>query len=219
MRTATILAGAALLLVGMATAHAADGGFYNPSNPASSTGYTTGHELFRTIGCPGRELLARPCEVLDSDGDGVPDYRDKCPNTPAGQKVDKDGCPLAKPEPAAVPIPAPKMPTLESVNFDFDKAVIREADIPDLDQAAGTLGQWGDVKVEVAGHADSIGGDAYNMGLSMRRANAVRDYLIGKGVAADRLIAKGYGESQPIADNATADGRFQNRRVELVPQK
>ena len=75
------------------------------------------------------------------------------------------------------------------------------------------------MKVEVAGHTDSIGTDSYNMGLSLRRANAVRDYLISKGIAAENLTAKGYGESQPVADNQTAAGRFKNRRVELVPLK
>ena len=82
-----------------------------------------------------------------------------------------------------------------------------------------TLKDWGDVKVEVAGHTDSVGTEEYNMGLSLRRAEAVRQYLVGKGIAADRLIVRGYGESRPVADNATAEGRFQNRRVELVPQK
>ena len=75
------------------------------------------------------------------------------------------------------------------------------------------------MKVEVAGHTDSIGTDEYNQGLSLRRAEAVRNYLVDKGIAADRLSIKGYGESQPVADNATADGRFMNRRVELIPLK
>lgn len=230
MRSTPLYVGAlaaSLLSAGIATAHAA-GGYYNPSNVGSPTGYTLGHELFRTIGCPGKGLLDTPCEVLDSDHDGVPDYKDKCPDTPAGQKVDEVGCPLpevAKPAPAA-PAPAPKVtpapapePKMAGVNFDFDRAVIREADFANLDQDAATLKDWGNVKVEVAGHTDSVGTEKYNMGLSVRRANAVREYLIGKGVAGDRLIVKGYGESQPIADNGTADGRFKNRRVELVPKK
>lgn len=219
---------ASLFSAGFATAQAADGGYYNPSNAASSTGYTIGHELINTIGCPGKGLLDTPCEVLDSDHDGVPDYRDKCPDTPAGQKVDKVGCPLpeaAKPEPAAVapaaaPAPAPApLPKMAGVNFDFDKAVVRPADFANLDQDAATLKEWGNVKVEVAGHTDSVGTEQYNMGLSERRANAVREYLISRGVAADRLTVKGYGESMPIADNTTAEGRFKNRRVELVPQQ
>jgi outer membrane protein OmpA-like peptidoglycan-associated protein len=236
--------GAALFSAGLATAHAAQDTFYNPSNAASPTGYTIGHELFRTIGCPGRELLGTPCEVLDSDGDGVFDYMDKCPDTPSGVKVDKDGCPLpvaAQPAPAPAPAPAaaaavapavaaavaaaaepappPVMPELRGANFDFDRAVIRREDTESLDQSVATLKEWGDVKVEVAGHTDNWGPDDYNQGLSLRRANAVRNYLTSKGIAADRLIVRGYGESRPVADNATAAGRFMNRRVELVPQK
>lgn len=213
--------GAALLSVGFASAQAADGQFYDPGNAASSTGYTVGHELFRTIGCPGRGLLEKPCEVVDSDGDGIFDYQDKCPDVYAKTA---DGCPLPEaaapaPAPAAAPAPAPVMPDLKGANFDFDQAYIRQEDFANLDHDVSTLKQWGDVKVEVAGHTDSIGTDEYNMGLSVRRADAVRSYLIDKGIAADRLIAKGYGESQPVADNATDAGRAQNRRVELIPQK
>jgi outer membrane protein OmpA-like peptidoglycan-associated protein len=105
------------------------------------------------------------------------------------------------------------------VNFDNDMAVLRPEASAILDQAAESLKAWGDVKVEVAGHTDSRSSDAYNMTLSQNRANAVREYLVGKGIAAERLTAKGYGESQPVADNDTEEGRFKNRRVELIPQK
>jgi outer membrane protein OmpA-like peptidoglycan-associated protein len=220
--------GAALLFIGMATAHAAQGVFYDPSNAASPTGYTIGYELYRTIGCPGRQLLDTPCPVLDSDGDGVSDYMDKCPDTPRGVQVDKDGCPLPvaaapAPVPAAALAPAaalsPRALELRGANFDFDRSVIRQDDVEALDRSVATLKEWGDVKVEVAGHTDSVGTDEYNRGLSLRRAESVRSYLVDKGIAADRLSIKGYGESQPIADNGTADGRFMNRRVELIPQK
>jgi OOP family OmpA-OmpF porin len=217
---------ATLMVAGAATAQAAGGLFYDPSNVDSHTGYTNSYELFRTIGCPGRGLFDAPCAVPDSDHDGVPDFRDKCPDTPAGEKVDKDGCPLpaaAKPEAAPAPVPppapAPRMPALEGVNFDFDKSVIREPDFAHLDQDVAALKQWPNAKIEVAGHTDSVGTEAYNMGLSLRRANAVRDWLIGQGVAADRLVVKGYGETMPIADNRTPEGRFRNRRVELMPLK
>lgn len=211
--------GAALLAAGFSSAQAVDT-FYNPSNGASETGYTIGHELFRTIGCPGRQLLDKPCEVVDTDGDGVPDYKDKCPTVYAQTP---DGCPLpeaAAPAPAPTPAPAAApAPALAGVNFDFDQSYIRQDDIAKLDQDVATLKKYGDMKVEVAGHTDWIGTDEYNMGLSMRRAEAVRNYLIDKGIAGDRLISRGYGESQPVADNATEAGRFQNRRVELVPLK
>lgn len=228
--------------------------YYDPSNVASPTGKTIGYELFGTIGCPGKQLLDQSCpkpveappreEPRDSDGDGVTDDKDKCPNTPKGRKVnaegceidtdgdglvdgvDKcptvyaktpDGCPAPAPEPK--PTPAPKKLILEGVNFDYDKATLRPEAAATLDQMAETLKEWGDIKVEVAGHTDSRGRDAYNQRLSARRANAVRDYLIGKGIDADRLSAKGYGESMPVADNNTEEGRYKNRRVELVPLK
>jgi len=233
MRTTTFsfsVLGAALMFAGVASAEAAGGRFYDPTNAASPTGYTIGYELTRTIGCPGRGLLDAPCKVDDSDGDGVPDFKDKCPDTPAGSKVDADGCPLPAAEAAPAPVPAPAalapasapapvMTVLAGANFDFDKSLIRPADFEKLDKDVATLKEWGDVKVEVAGHTDSVGTDDYNMGLSMRRAQAVRNYLVDKGIAADRLTVRGYGESQPVADNATVEGRFQNRRVELIPQK
>lgn len=225
------LLGAALIFSGAASAQVVPGQFYNPSNAASPTGYTIGHELFRTIGCPGRQLLDTPCAVLDSDGDGVPDYRDKCPDTPRGVAVDQDGCPLPvvapAPAPAPAPVaalapaaePAPAPPTklvLTGLNFDFDKSAIRPEEFEVMDKNVAALKEWGDVNVEVAGHTDSRGSEKYNMGLSMRRAEAVRNYLIDKGVSAERLTVKAYGESQPVADNATEEGRFQNRRVELI---
>jgi outer membrane protein OmpA-like peptidoglycan-associated protein len=209
MRTTPLLIstlGAILMSVGVATAHAETGVFYNPSNAASSTGFTSGYELFRTIGCPGRELLGTPCPVP------APVVAAVAEPAPAPAYV-------APPEPAPVYVapPAPQKLVLDGVNFDFDKSVIRPEDFDNLDKDVATLKEWGDVNVEVAGHTDSIGTDEYNIGLSLRRANAVRNYLINKSVSADRLTVKGYGESQPVADNATAAGRFQNRRVELVP--
>jgi outer membrane protein OmpA-like peptidoglycan-associated protein len=220
MRTTPLLIstlGAILMSAGVVTAHAATGVFYDPSNAASPTGKTVGYELFRTIGCPGRQLLDTPCPV---------------PPPPAPVAAAPEPAPAPAPvaalaEPAPAPVaalaePAPALPqklVLEGVNFDFDKATIRQEDLPNIDKDVATLEQWGNVNIEVAGHTDSRGSDAYNIDLSQRRAEAVRNYLISKGIAADRLSAKGYGESQPVADNATEDGRFMNRRVELIPLK
>lgn len=257
MRTSPLLfsiLAATLISAGVVSAHAAEGKFYDPSNAASPTGKTIGHELFRTIGCPGRGLMDTPCpQPLDSDGDGITDDKDKCPGTPAGRKVDADGCeldrdgdgivdgadacpdvyaktadgcPLAavtetKPAPVYAagtttePAPIPRRLVLEGVNFDFDKSVLRQEDRDIIDQNAADLKEWGDVDVEVSGHTDSVGSDKYNMGLSLRRAESVRAYLISKGISADRLTVKGYGESQPIESNDTDEGRFKNRRVEL----
>lgn len=157
------------------------------------------------LGCP-----------VDSDGDGVPDYKDACPTTPASAA---DGCPPATPVAVPAPVLKPKKLILEGVSFDNDQAVLRPEAKVILDQAAEALKEWGTVKVQVAGYTDSMSGDDYNLKLSQQRAEAVREYLIGKGVAADRLTAKGYGEAMPIADNATEAGRAKNRRVELIPQQ
>jgi len=145
---------------------------------------------------------AQGCDV-DTDGDGIVDSADQCPNTPAGDRVDNKGCSL------------PKVLNLKGVNFDNDKDTLRPEAAAILDDATATLKRYPGLKVEIAGHTDSASSDAHNLDLSQRRANAVMKYFVDKGVAADRLSAKGYGEAQPIADNATKDGRFKNRRVEL----
>jgi outer membrane protein OmpA-like peptidoglycan-associated protein len=113
-------------------------------------------------------------------------------------------------------IPTPEKPViLRGVNFEFDKAILLKESTEILDRVAASLLAHPEVKVEVAGHCDSKGSDTYNLKLSDRRAKAVRDYLIKKGLPATQLTANGYGESQPIADNKTAEGRAENRRVEL----
>lgn len=207
MRTIPLLSGtlaAVLMSAGVVTAHAAEGDFYDPSNAASPTGKTIGHELYRTIGCPGRELLGKPCPV----GEQIAAAPEPVAAAPAA------------PEPAYVaPAPAPMPPqklVLEGVNFDFDKSTLRPDDIAIIDRNVTSLDTWGNVNIEVAGHTDSRGSDEYNMNLSQQRAETVRTYLISKGIAADRLSAKGYGELQPIASGATDEDRFENRRVELI---
>jgi OOP family OmpA-OmpF porin len=140
----------------------------------------------------------------DLDGDGVPNERDKCPNTRPGAVVDLDGCEVE----AVI--------ELEGVYFDFDKATIKPEGKVVLNEAAALLKKHERVVVEVAGHTDSTGSDTYNQGLSERRANSVKDYLTSQGVTATRLSAKGYGEAQPVASNDTKEGRAENRRVELI---
>ena len=122
------------------------------------------------------------------------------------------------------PPPAPAQPSvdqcagvirLRGVNFDFDRAEIRPASRPILDQAASRLRKCATERLQVEGHTDSIGADAYNQDLSERRARAVRDYLVSKGVRGGRISAAGFGESRPISSNDTPEGRFLNRRVEV----
>jgi outer membrane protein OmpA-like peptidoglycan-associated protein len=121
----------------------------------------------------------------------------------------------------APPPPAPREPAvakkivLRGVNFDFDKATLRPDAKPILDEAVRTLKEEASLQISIEGHTDGTGTDAYNQGLSERRAAAVRDYLAAAGIDPGRLTVVGYGESRPVASNDTDDGRAQNRRVEL----
>jgi len=120
---------------------------------------------------------------------------------------------------AAAPAPPPPMKKkiiLRGVNFDFDKSKVRPDAVPILDEAAKTLVGEADVKVAVNGYTDGIGTAAYNQALSERRAGAVKGYLETHGVAASRMTATGFGKTNPVATNETAEGRAQNRRVELL---
>ena len=131
---------------------------------------------------------------------------------------DEEEVPPPPPPPPPAPAPvAKKKIVLRGVNFDFDKATLQPQGKPILDEAARILKENPSVNVQVQGYTDSIGTDAYNLKLSDRRAATVQSYLAGQGVSASRLTMKGFGESNPVATNDTADGRAQNRRVELVP--
>jgi OOP family OmpA-OmpF porin len=167
--------------------------------------------------CPdtprGASVDERGC-LRDADGDGVWDGADRCPDTPPGTPVRPDGCPKAAP----LFTEDKKVLILEGVFFEFDKAILKPVSQVTLDRVARSLLDWPEVHVEVAGHTDWIGTDEYNQDLSYRRARAVKEYLVSKGVAADRMDVRGFGESRPIADNQTDAGRAKNRRVELVKQ-
>jgi outer membrane protein OmpA-like peptidoglycan-associated protein len=124
--------------------------------------------------------------------------------------------PAAAKAAATTPTPATgKKIILRGVNFDFDKANIRADARPILDEAITTLKAEGGIAIIAEGHTDGVGTDAYNLALSQRRAAAVKDYLVKGGIGADRIKVEGFGESKPVASNDTADGRAQNRRVEL----
>ncbi|HZR79857.1 MAG TPA: OmpA family protein [Candidatus Binatia bacterium] len=137
--------------------------------------------------------------------------------SPAEAAVVETAPPPPPPPPPPAPIAKKKL-VLRGVNFDFDKATLQPAGVPILQEAAKILNNNPGVSVEVQGYTDSIGTDAYNLRLSQRRANTVKGFLVKQGVSSSRLTTKGYGESNPVASNETAEGRAQNRRVELVPQ-
>lgn len=175
-----------------------------------------------------------PARPLDSDGDGVPDNLDRCPNTVAGAKVDAQGCELDSDRDGVVDRldkcpgtrPGVKVDAngceiveaiiLKGVNFATNSATLTGGSTAVLDQAAAALVKRGDVKVEVGGHTDNRGTAARNRVLSQQRAETVMRYLVSKGVNAANLTARGYGQDRPIANNATEQGRAANRRVELV---
>lgn len=156
--------------------------------------------------CPGTSptvaVDAKGCE-LDSDGDGVVDSQDRCLNTPAGTSVDARGCQLQE------------TIVLKGVTFATASAELTGNSHQVLDEVVATLRRNPALKLEVAGYTDSRGNRNYNVRLSQKRAESVRDYLVSQGIAADRLTAKGYGPDDPIADNASEAGRAANRRVEL----
>ena len=157
-------------------------------------------------------------DQADEDGDGVKDSRDKCPGTPRGTQVDADGCPL-KEEPVVEEVVVVEHETIvvRDLLFAFDSAKLDSADEAKLDDVANRLkNEAPDAKLTITGHTDSVGSDAYNQGLSERRAQAVADYLVRSGIPASNIVGvSGAGESQPVADNSTRDGRAMNRRVEI----
>lgn len=137
----------------------------------------------------------------DQDKDGVLDNVDKCPDTPPGVAVDAYGCTRK----GSI--------TLEGVTFEYNSAKLKPESRTALDAVAADLKKYPKLSIELQGHTDSAGSDAYNLKLSQQRADSVRTYLLDQGVPAGGLVAKGYGESQPIADNKTEEGRALNRRV------
>ncbi|MDE1165895.1 MAG: OmpA family protein [Pseudomonas sp.] len=157
----------------------------------------------------------------DEDGDGVPDSRDKCPHTPAGTPVDATGCPFPPPPAPVVEEPAPmakqEVIVIRDVHFQFDSAKLTGPDKMQLDKVVTKLKpEASTTQLTVTGHTDSVGRDAYNQKLSERRAHSVVDYLISQGIPRASFVSvSGAGETQPVADNKTADGRALNRRVEI----
>lgn len=174
--------------------------------------------------CPntprGTKVDATGCPIdTDDDGDGVPNSKDKCPNTPHGTKVDNSGCPAKVVE--AVRLPLLTLSSAE-LNFASGSAKIPHSAYKPLNEAAHKIQDYikanpSAAHLDVDGHTDNKGSNALNGRLSRARANAVRAYLIRRGVPATNLMAKGYGYSKPIDTNDTQEGRLNNRRVEVTP--
>jgi|GEM_PF-2525170 len=158
--------------------------------------------------CPntphGVKVDANGCP-FDDDGDGVPNELDKCPATPKGEKVDSNGCSVA----------GGKLAIVTNVNFDFDSARLRSDSKAKLNGVLKLLKSNPKIRVRIVGYTDSTGPANYNLGLSIRRAAAVRKYLVANGIKITRLSAVGRGEADPLVSNRTRAGRAVNRRVEF----
>ncbi|SEM35870.1 Outer membrane protein OmpA [Pseudomonas sp. ok272] len=153
----------------------------------------------------------------DEDGDGVLDSLDKCPGTPKGVQVDANGCPPPPVVVEEVVVIKEEVIVIRDVNFQFDSAKLTAADKDKLETIATRLKQEAPTaRLTVTGYTDSVGSDAYNQKLSEKRAHSVVEYLVERGVPSASFVSvSGAGESNPVADNKTADGRAMNRRTEI----
>lgn len=161
-------------------------------------------ELVRTEYKEVVKEVVREVPVRDTDKDGVPDGVDACPDTLSAATVDARGC-----------VPVQAVIRLTGVHFEYNSARLTENSKSILSMAAASLRGQSGMRVEVAGHTDDRGGDAYNLELSRRRAQSVSEYLNVLGIDSSRMEARGYGESQPMDGNSTDTGRERNRRVEF----
>lgn len=163
------------------------------------------HEVIREV--PVEKIVYKEAEPVqinnDDDGDGVTNDHDKCPNTLKGAKVDGNGCVVEQ------------VMEMHNITFEFNSARLTSNAQQLMGGVVSFLRSDPNVHLDISGHTDNVGGVAYNQKLSTARAREVRDYLIGYGIDGSRLHAEGFGKSRPIATNATAEGREQNRRVEF----
>lgn len=218
-------------------------GIQIPFGPAStkfvdSDGDGVGDGMDRCPNTPaGASVDVYGCE-LDSDNDGVKDSKDNCPDTPAGATVDANGCVpvvveldsdndgvLDKDDECPDSAPGAQVDKrgceiqdeiiLEGVSFESNSDRLLAGASNVLDDVVAALKRYPTIKIQIEGHTDSDGAADYNESLSARRATTVHDYLANNGISGDRMSVRGYGESQPIADNTSAAGKAQNRRVVL----
>jgi len=166
---------------------------------SSMAGFVEG--IFLAKPAPKPVPMAAAPKPLDSDKDGVPDNLDQCPNTPVGATVDARGC----------------WTYAAKVLFDINSAEVKSEAYPMLIESVLILKKNPNLKVEIDGHADKTGTAEYNITLSKKRAEAIKDFFVSRGIDPQRLTTHGNGFSQPAASNKTKEGRAKNRRVELTP--
>jgi len=154
------------------------------------------------------------CPDPDNDGDGIADLEDYCPNTPGVRGGDKPGCPKKN---SLIVVTEKEIRITQQIQFEFNKAIIKPGiSYKILDEVGGVLADNPKITLEVQGHTDNVGNDAYNMKLSQSRADAVRAYLVSHGTSPGRLISKGYGFHQPLVPNTSEANRALNRRVQFI---
>jgi outer membrane protein OmpA-like peptidoglycan-associated protein len=154
-------------------------------------------------------IANKGCPYQDTDGDGVLDKDDDCPNTPG--PISNKGCPEIEKEVEEILKTA-----FENLEFETGKDIIKSASVPSLTELTEVLVKKTDWRLQIAGHTDNVGDDQANLILSKKRAEAVKKFMVDRGIAADRLVVLYFGETQPIADNNTPEGRQKNRRVEMT---
>ncbi len=163
--------------------------------------------------CPDEAGIAPDgCPIRDKDGDGIPDDKDSCVSEPetVNDYMDTDGCPDELPKQVKQ-----FQGVIEGIFFDLNKDTIKKTSTKTLDAAAKVFQEFPDIKVEIVGHADETGTREYNIDLSLRRANAVKAWLVKKGVGADRIETRGVGPDEPLDTSGTPAGRAKNRRIEF----
>jgi len=204
---------AALFAAGAITAQAADGHFYDPSNIASPTGMTSGYTLYRTIGCPGRELLSTPCVVTEVVVTAA--------TAPASTMTKPMSAAIAMAPPVQVIVPVPvrteQYCAILDFRFEIDQDEIQLEEQEKLATVGAFMTRYPNSFALIEGHTDNVGTPEYNLALSQRRADSVVNYLVNKlEIAPTRLTAVGYGETRPLFDNDSELGKRMNRRIDAV---
>lgn len=163
-----------------------------------------------TTAAAGAGAATGGTKLLDSDGDGIADINDRCPGSAKGAPVDAYGCTKEQ-------LAAGSERQFDDVLFDFDKSDLTPAGVAILDNAASVVnsGEYKSLLINVSGHTDWVGSEGYNQALSERRANTVKSYLMKQGVDGSRIRTFAFGETTPVADNESAEGRAKNRRAEV----
>jgi OOP family OmpA-OmpF porin len=210
---------AAVLLAGCATPAAEKGVGLCPGTPAGIPVDPDGCALYSDADAvpdyqdrcpdtaPGVAVDANGCPI-DVDRDGVADQDDACPDTPVGAGVDGRGCSL----------PGERIAIVTNINFDFDRANVREDVRKRLSRVVQLLKEMPEIDLRIVGYTDDIGSADYNLDLSLRRAQSVREYMVSRGIDNARLNVDGRGKTEPLVSNSTPEGRAVNRRVEFVVQ-